>query len=217
MRGGSMEICGGGCGWCHRPWSVYLSPCSWTLYHWVRMISTSFSDYDASLEQRWCCERHPPRVSPIATGPLNQSSWEPRAENGLTRGTRQPNRNQKPCKKMGSKSLLEPSAQLGKEGTPNQSPGKPRVKQGREKESGRQAPQNSPSLEAGWRTGKSETMLRRLTPIWFLGWRFPCFGRHLVSGWGFSIGWQTNRTHLQCQGPYSLHPRQQFSLILQLS
>jgi hypothetical protein len=90
------------------------------------------------------------------------------------------------------KSLWEPKAEPGMEGSPNQSSGEPRVDQGREEESGRNALRNIPTQDAGWRIRKFETTLRRPTPIQSLGGRYPRFQRPFVTRRGFFIGWRTN-------------------------
>jgi hypothetical protein len=59
------------------------------------------------------------------------------------------------------------------------------AEQSREEESEINAPQNILTQDAGWRTGQSETTLRRPTPIQLSGGRYPRSQMPLVSG-GFS-------------------------------
>jgi hypothetical protein len=56
------------------------------------------------------------------------------------------------------------------------------AEQSREEESERNAPQNIPTQDAGWRTGKSETTLCKPTPIQFLGERYPRYLSSLDEG-----------------------------------
>jgi hypothetical protein len=76
---------------------------------------------------------------------------------------------QNPWKTMGCKSLWDPMAEPGTEGSPNQNHRKPMAEQCREEEfqSKINPPRNIPTPDAGWRTGQSETTLRRPTPSSF--------------------------------------------------
>jgi hypothetical protein len=93
---------------------------------------------------------------------------------------------QNPWKTMGCKSLREPMAEPGTEGYLNQNHRKPMAEQCREEGSEINTPRNILTPDAGWRTGKSETTLRRPTPIKLSGWRYPRSQMPLISGWGFS-------------------------------
>ena len=55
------------------------------------------------------------------------------------------------------------------------------AEQSREEVSEKNAPQNIPTEDTGWRTGKSQTTLRKLTTIQLLGVRYPRSQMHLVS------------------------------------
>jgi hypothetical protein len=68
------------------------------------------------------------------------------------------------------------------EGSPNQNHRKPMAEKSREEESETNALRNIPTQDAGWRIGKSETTLRRPTPIQFSGKRYPPSQMPLVSG-----------------------------------
>jgi hypothetical protein len=75
---------------------------------------------------------------------------------------------QNPLKTMGSKSLWEPMAEPGTEESPTTT-----IESQRKNKVEKRKVKNIPTQDAGWRTGKSETMLRRSTHSQLSGGRYP--------------------------------------------